>query len=108
MPISAKNAHQARSSRFQTGAGRRICLPMSCRRGALPSSEATPRAAVKHQYRMVGFHLMKDSSCSSSVMPPKTTMMTSPTHCMVSIGRRRISSQPIWATLVAMATAVAT
>lgn len=57
---------------------------------------------------MVGFHLMKVSSCSASVMPPKTPTMTSDTHSIGSTRRWRSHTQAICATVVAMATVVAT
>ena len=64
-----------------------------------PVQEAVIPYALKGRNLIVqsqSFYLMKDSSCSSSVMPPKTTMMTSPTHCMVGKGLLLTTGRLLW------------
>src|SRR5438552_7271507 len=51
---------------------------------------------------------MNVSSCSSSVAPPKTPMMTRLAHCIFETLWRRQSDQPMRSAVAAMATAVAT
>ena len=51
---------------------------------------------------------MNVSSRSSSVAPPKITMMTRLIHCMFETFLRRTSTQPICTTVAAIAAAVAT
>ena len=63
--------------------------------------------ALNNQYSTVGFHLMKVSSCSHSVAPPKITMIDRLTHSMVSTFLWRSQDQPTWQIVAPMATAVA-
>src|SRR5258708_36776668 len=51
---------------------------------------------------------MKVSSCSTSVAPPKITMIAKLVHCRFDTLRPRASTQPICASVAAIATPVAT
>src|SRR5258708_36584244 len=51
---------------------------------------------------------MKVSSCSTSVAPPKITMIARLVHCRFDTLRPRASTQPICASVAAIATPVAT
>src|ERR1019366_3333964 len=59
------------------------------------------------QYSMVGFHLMKVSSCSSSVAPPNTPTMAKLTHSIVSTLPCLNFVQMIWVVVAIIATRVA-
>jgi hypothetical protein len=71
-------------------------------------ASAPASTAPKSQYSTVGFHLMKVSSCRSSVAPPNSTMIARLAHSIGSTCRPRSLSHATWTKVAAIATPVAT